>query len=78
MKNRLSLKVFLLLFTIGYLSFASAGCGYTTRSMIINKYRTIYVTPFLNKVNITNEVNSGNKYRIYRPTIRKRYYQLRE
>jgi hypothetical protein len=69
MKNRLSLKMFLLLFAIGYLPFASAGCGYTTRSMITNKYRTIYVTPFLNKVNITNEVNSGSKYRIYRPTI---------
>ena len=69
MKNRLSLKVFLLLFAICYLPVAIAGCGYTTRSMITNKYKTIYVTPFVNKINITNEVNAGNKYRIYRPTI---------
>ncbi|MFA4989796.1 MAG: LptE family protein [Candidatus Omnitrophota bacterium] len=69
MKNRLSLKVFLGLFAIGYLPFTLAGCGYTTRSMITNKYRTIYVAPFVNKVNITNEVNTGNKYRIYRPMI---------
>jgi hypothetical protein len=46
-----------------------SGCGYTTRSMIATQYRTIYITPFENKVNITNEVDTGNKYRIYRPTI---------
>lgn len=46
-----------------------SGCGYTTRSMIINKYRTIYVTPFINKVDITKETDSANKYRIYRPMI---------
>jgi len=45
------------------------GCGYTTRSMVSNKFKTIYITPFVNKVDITNEAYTANKYRIYRPTL---------
>lgn len=45
------------------------GCGYTTRSMISNKYRTIYITPFINKVDITSELDTGNKFKIYRPRL---------
>ena len=45
------------------------GCGYTTRSMLTGKYRTIYITPFLNKVDVTQESYSANKYRIYRPML---------
>ena len=52
-----------------FLFSAIAGCGYTTRSMIGNKYKTIYVAPFVNKVNITNQADAENKYRIYRPMI---------
>jgi hypothetical protein len=37
--------------------------------MIGSKYKTIYVSPFENKVNITNEGDAANKYRIYRPMI---------
>ena len=46
-----------------------SGCGYTTRSMLYGKYETIYVAPFANKVNITDESFSANKYRIYRPML---------
>ena len=45
------------------------GCGYTTRSMISSKFRTIYITPFVNKVDITNETYTSSKYRIYRPML---------
>ncbi|MFA4854278.1 MAG: LptE family protein [Candidatus Omnitrophota bacterium] len=45
------------------------GCGYTTRSMLSGKFRTIYITPFLNKVDITQEAYSAGKYRIYRPML---------
>ncbi|MEW6102112.1 MAG: LPS assembly lipoprotein LptE [Candidatus Omnitrophota bacterium] len=45
------------------------GCGYTTRSMISDKYRTIYVAPFANKVDITNESYASGKYRVYRPML---------
>jgi len=48
---------------------AIAGCGYTTRSMISDKYRTIYITPFINKIDITRESDAGYKYRIYRPML---------
>lgn len=52
-----------------FLAFMLAGCGYTTRSMIASKYRTIYITPFVNKVDITSDVYTSNRYRIYRPTL---------
>lgn len=45
------------------------GCGYTTRSMISDKYRTIYIMPFVNKIDITRESDTGNKYKIYRPHL---------
>lgn len=47
----------------------SAGCGYTTRSQIAERYATIYVTPFENKVDFTQETATHNKYRIYRPGL---------
>jgi hypothetical protein len=37
--------------------------------MLYGKYNTIYVAPFLNKVDITNESFSANKYRIYWPML---------
>lgn len=46
-----------------------SGCGYTTRSMLYGNYKTIYIAPFLNKVDITQEAFSANKYRIYRPML---------
>jgi outer membrane lipopolysaccharide assembly protein LptE/RlpB len=46
-----------------------SGCGYTTRSMLYGNYNTIYVAPFLNKVDVTQESFSANKYRIYRPML---------
>jgi hypothetical protein len=54
---------------LAFLSLGPSGCGYTTRSMISDKYRTIYITPFINKIDITDQTYSANKYRIYRPTL---------
>ena len=51
------------------LIFMLAGCGYTTRSMISGQFQSIYIEPFVNKVDIANEKYSENKYRIYRPTL---------
>ncbi len=50
-------------------SFQLAGCGYTTRSMITGKFKTVYIEPFVNKVDIANEMYSGNRYRVYRPML---------
>jgi hypothetical protein len=46
-----------------------AGCGYTTRSLIASKYQTVYVTPFVSKIDLTNERNTGSKYKVYRPGL---------
>lgn len=68
MKNKI--LFFLTLPTVCYLlSTVLGGCGYTTRSMISDKYRTIYITPFVNKIDITREADSGNQYKIYRPHL---------
>jgi hypothetical protein len=45
------------------------GCGYTTRSMLSSKYRTVYVPPFSSAIDITREADVGNKYRLYRPGL---------
>ncbi|MDO9573025.1 MAG: LPS assembly lipoprotein LptE [Candidatus Omnitrophota bacterium] len=64
------INFFLSLTTIFYLlTTVLSGCGYTTRSMLSGKYSTIYITPFLNKVDITQESYSASKYRIYRPML---------
>jgi len=64
-KNKL-----LLLFAVScFLVTILTGCGYTTRSMLSGKYNTIYIAPFLNKVDVTGESYSNNKYRIYRPML---------
>ncbi|MDD5409348.1 MAG: LptE family protein [Candidatus Omnitrophica bacterium] len=68
MKNKL-VSFLCLAVTFCLLSALLAGCGYTTRSMLSGKFSTIYVTPFLNKVDVTQEGYSANKYRIYRPML---------
>ncbi|MGA2774905.1 MAG: LPS assembly lipoprotein LptE [Candidatus Omnitrophota bacterium] len=62
-------KRFLLITSYLLLVTALCGCGYTTRSMITNKYHTIYITPFVNKTDITNEAYTGSQYRIYIPHL---------
>jgi len=52
-----------------FLIFMLAGCGYTTRSMITDKFKTIYIAPFVNKVDITSDSDVANKYKIYRPMV---------
>lgn len=68
MKNKI--KFFSVLTTALFiLSAVFSGCGYTTRSMLYGKYKTIYIAPFLNKVDVTQEAYTANKYRIYRPML---------
>ncbi len=51
-------------------AFGLNGCGYTTRSMLVStKYRTIFIAPFTNRIDITQEIYSGNKYKVNRPMI---------
>lgn len=64
MKNRIR-GIFFCCFLIWSL----AGCGYTTRSLISEKYKTIHIVPFVNKIDLTLDSNSNNKYRVYRPML---------
>jgi hypothetical protein len=65
MKNKIPLLVtsYFLLVT------AFSGCGYTTRSMISDRFKKIHIAPFANKIDISQEGYSQNKYRIYRPGL---------
>ncbi|MDD5652533.1 MAG: LPS assembly lipoprotein LptE [Candidatus Omnitrophica bacterium] len=62
-------KITVLVLLFAFCSLFLSACGYTTRSSISNKYRTIYVAPFINKIDITKEMNAENKYKIYRPSL---------
>ncbi len=59
----------LLFFIFTLLSFVASGCGYTTRSLISNKYHTIFIAPFVNKIDVTQESAVASKYRVYRPLL---------
>jgi hypothetical protein len=41
------------------------GCGYSTRSLISDKYKTVYVAPFENKIDYMNQ----NERKIYVPGL---------
>ncbi|MCM8792736.1 MAG: LPS assembly lipoprotein LptE [Candidatus Omnitrophica bacterium] len=45
------------------------GCGYTTHSLISSKYKTIYVSHFVNKIDIAKETESMRRYKVYYPLI---------
>jgi len=67
LKNNLRAKTLLFAVCSLVLTGVLAGCGYTTRSSIGGKYKTIYVTPFVNKIDITREGDVASKYKLYRP-----------
>ncbi len=69
MKRMSLLKKSILLVTSYSLLVTIMGCGYTTRSMISDKFKTIYIVPFVNKIDITKETDAGYKYKIYRPML---------
>ena len=58
-------KIVLLVTSYSLLVTGLIGCGYTTHSLVSMKYKTIYVTPFLNKTNITAETQEYRDYRKY-------------
>ncbi|MDD5496155.1 MAG: LPS assembly lipoprotein LptE [Candidatus Omnitrophica bacterium] len=49
------------------LSFFISGCGYTTRSLLPTKYKTIYVENFTNKIEWLAEQTDQRMYVGYRP-----------
>jgi hypothetical protein len=65
MKKNLSCVFFILCLCVLIL----AGCGYASRSIFSEKFKAIYIEPFVNKVDFTEETYVANKYRIYRPML---------
>ena len=46
------------------------GCGYTTHAYVQNTgYKTIYVTPFVNRVDTTSEFSEGRNFQNYYPLL---------
>lgn len=62
-------RILILSATFYLLSSAISGCGYTTRSMISSKFKTIYITPFVNKIDITKDADAASKYRLNKPML---------
>ncbi len=68
--KRMIKKNSLLLVTVCWLLVTGLiGCGYTTHSMISSKFKTIHIIPFVNKIDIIQEDNVGNKYKVYKPLL---------
>lgn len=63
------LKKTFLLVTSYSLLVTISGCGYTSRSLIAAKFKTIYIAQFANKIDITREGDAANRYKLYRPML---------
>ncbi len=46
--------------------FLIAGCGYTTRPGVASHLRTVYVKPFVNKIDVTQLTTGDERFPIYR------------
>lgn len=60
--------IYLCTYVLMYLCTLS-GCGYTTRTGLIENIKTIHVDIFRNNIDITKEVSAKDKYEIYRPNL---------
>lgn len=63
-RNFLLLTTYCLLFTN-----LLVGCGYTTRSFVNPNIKTIYIKPFVNKIDITSELSENRRYKAYFPLL---------
>jgi hypothetical protein len=64
-----SLKLVACSLLLAACSLQLAACGYTTRSMIADKFHTIYVAQFANKIDITKETDTAHRYKVNRPAL---------
>lgn len=46
-----------------------AGCGYTTRPGLPSSFKTVYVKPFINKIDLTQIQTGYQNFPIYRPAM---------
>ncbi len=70
MKKNKFLQIVFLVSALWLLVSIIPGCGYSTRSLISQLgYRTIYVRPFINKIDITSETSVARRYKTYYPLL---------
>jgi len=63
-KKLINLSLFLCLL------FCFHGCGYTTHAYLNQTgYKTIYISPFANKVDTTSEFSEGRRFKTYFPLL---------
>jgi hypothetical protein len=51
------------------LVFLSAGCGYTTKSLLPENIKTVYIAPVKNVINLAGEISTKERFRTYRPGL---------
>jgi len=69
LKNRTRAASLLAICALAACILQCAGCGYTSRSVITEKFKTIYIPAFVNKIDLTKEARSGRQYKLYRPFL---------
>lgn len=56
-------------FVFGLIVSLLAGCGYTTRGFLDSRYKTVYVRPAVNDIEITGETQENDKFRSVPPLL---------
>lgn len=63
-------KLIILRFALVACALQFVGCGYSAAGAYLPAgIKTIYVKPFVNKIDITSEITTLNKYQSYRPLL---------
>jgi hypothetical protein len=62
-------RFFSLVFSLCFMSCVLIGCGYTTRAFVDPHIKTIYIQPFINKIDITDELSEDREYKTYFPLL---------
>jgi len=53
-----------------------SGCGYTTKTLLGDHLKSIYIAPFDSKIDITKESEYRDHYRIYRPGLEREFREI--
>ena len=64
------MKKFVLFFLFGIMTCFFAGCGYTTSSLLPSNIKTIYIAPFKNEIEYTQESNRNVYFPLMEVKIR--------
>lgn len=48
---------------------AVAGCGYTTKSLLPEDIKSVYVAPVTNSIDLSAEISDTERFRVYRPGV---------